>query len=539
MAKFVVLKSLSEVPEVPVSRAKMSWNKTGSWRSSTPDFGGKIPPCNFSCPAGEDIRGYLALVNEKKTAEAFELLTSANPLPAVCGRVCYHPCQTDCNRKQFDTELQIREIEKQIGDWGRSHDQQAMLPEPGSFRVAVVGSGPAGLAAAYYLRRRGVNIDLYDRNNLPGGILQYGIPSYRLPKEVLQAELKRVMNGVNFKPNRTLGVDLRIDDLATYDAVFIATGAHRSKPLGINGEDHAAVQSGLEFLHQVNSGKSIDLSGKKIIVIGGGNTACDVARSAYRLGGKVSMVYRRTEAEMPAFAEEIKELKQEPIELIFLASPIKIEASNDDQVTVTFQRMELGPPDDTGRSRPIPVAGSQLDLSADTLFSAIGEDPDLTFFPEVNDAHDGGFDFSQIDERIRSKLFVGGDILPNPRTVPHAVGSGRLAAEKIYAFLSGEEIQAAPIVAEVAGPENINYAYYNKIKTVIADSSVDAAEEAGRCFSCGVCTACDNCYNFCPDLAVIKSADGYQANLDFCKGCGICAAECPCGSIGMKGGGAA
>jgi len=545
MSKLVVLKSLSDTPEVPVSRAKMSWNKTGAWRSSTPDFGGKTPPCNFSCPAGEDIRGYLTLINEKKEAEAFDLLTAANPLPAVCGRVCYHPCQTNCNRKQFDTELQIREIEKVIGDWGITHHQPIPLPEIGPYRVAIIGAGPAGLAAAFYLRQRGVDIDLYDKNRLPGGILQYGIPSYRLPKETLQAELKRVLNGVNFKPNKTLGTNLAVNDLAAYDALFVATGAHRPKSLGIDGENHAGVQSGLDFLHRVNSGNSIDLADKKIIVIGGGNTACDVAQSANRLDGDITLVYRRTESEMPAFAEEIEELKNEPIELVFLAAPIQIKVSDNDQLEVKFQRMKPGPPDESGRSRPIPVSGSHLNLCTDTVFSAIGEDPDLAFFPEVSSAPSGGFDFSQVDQRIRDKLFVGGDILPNPRTVPHAVGSGRLAAEKIYAFLTGQKTPPAPAVTEVAGPNDVNFAYYAKIKTVKVGALIDSmasesvATEAGRCFFCGVCTSCDNCYNFCPDLAVIKTVDGYQANLDFCKGCGICAAECPCGSIGMNGGGTA
>lgn len=532
------------MPELAVSSSSMSWNKTGSWRSSTPLHIDKTPPCNFNCPAGENIRGYIDLLKYNKTAEAFELLTAANPLPAVCGRVCFHPCQANCNRHSFDVAIQVRLLEKFIGDWGLEKAPTRPLPETAGKKVAVIGAGPAGLAAAYYLRRRGIAVTVYDDHSLPGGILEYGIPAYRLEKDVLQAELRRVLTGIEFKANMKFGRDFDLGALLDYDAVFLATGAHRSKNLRIEGENLSGVESGLAFLQRVNSGKKTDVQGRDVLVIGGGNTACDVARSAYRLGAKVTLLYRRTEREMPAFAEEIEQLKAEPITCEFLVAPERITRGEDGKLVLTATRMKLGEPDKSGRARPVVIDGSQFSLAADRIYAAIGEDPDVSFFPETQHKDDGGFDFSKIDARLAGKLFVGGDLLPNPRTVPHAVGSGRLAADKMLAQLRGETLPADNRIVEVAGPEDINYRYFTRVNTVKWQTGLVAGgqitDEAGahleaeRCFSCGVCSKCDNCFNFCPDLAVIKSADGYQVNLEYCKGCGICAAECPGGSLRMR-----
>lgn len=526
-----------------ISRSPMSWNKTGSWRSSTPIHGGKVAPCNFNCPAGEDIRGYIGLMKENKVEEAFDLLTKANPLPAVCGRVCYHPCQANCNRQGFDVEIQVRLLEKFIGDWGLESGRRSFLAEAKSKAIAVIGAGPASLTAAYYLRGKGFSVTIYDENSLPGGILQYGIPSYRLPKDVLQAELRRVLSGVEFKANMKLGSEFDIGELLNYEAVFLATGAHKSKRMNIKGENEQGVEPGLDFLKRADS--NLVMRGKNVVVIGGGNTACDVARTAYRLGARVQLVYRRTEKEMPAFAEEIQQLKAEPIEVEFLAAPESIEPQGG-RLKVSFIRMKLGEPDESGRSRPVPIKGSSFDVIVDKVYTAIGEDPDLSFFPEVQKGGDGGFDFSAVDDRLRRKLFVGGDILPNPRTVAHAVASGRLAASKIEAFFKGEAFQEKQNIAEVASPQDVNYFYFTRINSakwkskLIADGEMagprEAVLEAERCFSCGVCSRCDNCYNFCPDLAVIKSADGYRVNLDYCKGCGICVSECPVGSMRMESG---
>jgi len=353
-----------------------------------------------------------------------------------------------------------------------------------------------------------------------------------------------MMQGIEFKANMKFGADFDIGDVLAYDAVFLATGAHLSKNLRAPGEQSRGVESGLDFLKRINSGESIDLSGQQVMVIGGGNTACDVARSAVRLGARAGIYYRRTENEMPAFAEEIEQLKAEPIKLEFLAAPEKIEHDESGRLRVTFIRMKLGEPDESGRCRPEPIPGSQFEAIADRLFAAIGEDPELSFFPDVKKHEDGNLDVTGLDSRLVGKLFIGGDLLPQPRTVPHAVASGRLAAEKIAAFLRGETFQTPERIVEVAGPEDVNYNYFTRINQVkwaggltvdghIADRE-KAIAEAGRCFSCGVCSKCDNCYNFCPDLAVIKTPSGYQVNLDYCKGCGLCAAECPGGSLRME-----
>lgn len=546
MNKFIVFKSVDEMPELPVSQASMSWNKTGSWRSATPGHQGKTPPCNFNCPAGEDIRGYINLMKHDQIAEAFDLLTKANPFPATCGRVCYHPCQANCNRHSFDIEIQVRLLEKFIGDWGIENNRMWSLPDLNSKKVAVIGAGPAGLAAAHYLRRKGVSIELYDENHYPGGILHYGIPSYRLDKDVLKAELNRVLNGIEYKANMRFGSDFDFGTLEDFDAVFLATGAHLSKRMNINGEDLSGVESGLDFLKRVNAGNAVKLDGKKVIVIGGGNTACDVSRTAYRLGATVRLAYRRTEKEMPAFAEEIEQLKAEPIGLEFLTAPKRVNRGEDGRLSVICHRMKLGQPDADGRARPVVIEGSDFEMTADVVYAAIGEDPDLSIVPGLEHGTDGDVDLSKVDKRFRQKLFFGGDILPNPRTVPHAAGSGRLAAEKIMAFLRGVAFESPGSICEVVGPEEINYSYFTRINAAkhagrltdaggITDRAA-AVEEANRCFSCGVCFECDNCYNFCPDLAVIRTPGGYQVNLDYCKGCGICATECPSGSLGMTRG---
>jgi NADPH-dependent glutamate synthase beta subunit-like oxidoreductase len=546
LGKFVVFKNVDDMPETAVSRSSMSWNKTGSWRSSTPVRKDLRPPCNHSCPAGENIRGYIDLIKKNKVRDAFDLLTEANPLPAVCGRVCYHPCQSNCNRKDFDTELQVRLMEKFIGDWGIDEKISPELPKLSSKKAAIIGAGPAGIAAAHYLRLKGINVTIYDDGSILGGILQYGIPSYRLDKEILRLELDRVLSGIELKLNSRFGSDFDIGDLIDYDSIFLATGAHRSRSLGIDGESLDGVEPGLAFLRNVNEGKSYDLRGRKVIVVGGGNTACDVARSAYRLGAQVALVYRRTEKEMPAFSEEIEQLKSEPIKTEFLAAPVRVERTDDGKLKVLLIRMKLGEPDESGRARPTPIKGSEFELTADRVFSAIGEDPDLSFFPVTSKDNEGYFDFSGVDKRIRDKLFIGGDILPNPRTVPHAVGSGRLAAERIISMFEGKNYDPPEEIAEVAGPEDINYIYFTRINAAKWSERINsggrisdvetAVEEANRCFSCGVCYECDNCFNFCPDMSVVRSADGYHVNLDYCKGCGICAQECPCGSLKMEGG---
>ena len=517
-------------------------NKTGSWRYSRPVHEEKMPPCNGACPAGNNIQGFIRLIRDEKLLDAWRLVKETSPLPGVCGRVCPHPCEQECNRGKYDEAMSIHALERLVADYAfkekASEESRVSL---GKERVAIVGSGPAGLSCAYFLAKDGYQVTVFESLPAIGGMLRVGIPEYRLPREILDKEIADIEAlGVSFKTNTKID---NVKELKDYDAVLIATGAHSSRALEVPGEDIAGVISGTEFLRKLNLDGNVQI-GKSVVVIGGGNTAIDAARSALRLGAKSTIVYRRSREEMPAIEEEIEAAVKEGIEIVYLAAPMKVIAQDGEVKEVEFTRMRLGEPDETGRKRPIPIEGSTFTMQVETVISAIGETPDLSLLPEgVAPSETGG----KVDG---IQVFGGGDAVTGAGRVVDAIASGKRAARAIDKLLRGKEVEQEPI-KELAPFEDVNTAYFPRQAVVkmpelslgkrtssfseinLGISVEDGIKEATRCFSCGICRECDNCVYFCPDICVAVIDGSYEFDYDYCKGCGICSRECPAGVIRM------
>ncbi|MBW7934588.1 MAG: FAD-dependent oxidoreductase [Gemmatimonadaceae bacterium] len=566
------------VPEVAVSSMSTLATRTGSWKYQHPEYHDKVAPCNARCPVGIDIEGYMNLLREGRVDEARDLLLSENPMPAVTGRVCHHPCESACNRRAFDGAVAIHAVERMLGDLAHQRPAPVVKAAGRAERIAVVGSGPAGLAAAYHLARLGYGVTVYEAADAPGGMLRLGIPEYRLPRAVLDNDIARIAaHGVEITCGVKVGTDITWGELtSTFDAVCVSTGAHTSRALGVPGEQLPGVRPGLAFLRDVNSGKRPDL-GQRVIVVGGGNTAMDCARSAMRLGAKVTVAYRRTRAQMPAIREEIEDAMREGAEFVFLVNPVEFTAQHGRVHTMVCERKALGEPDASGRRRPVPT-GETLILEADTVLTAIGESSALqNFFPDI-EGSDAGLRVDALGGTNRDLLFAGGDVTDLERTVADALGAGKRAAIGIDRHLRHHYGDTAELNAlrfaegnlsatrwmgrdpvrrvapqnEVVTPDDVNFTQYRRVARhadphlpsadavrgfdeVNAGLSVpEAMEEAQRCFNCGVCIQCDVCLIFCPDAAITRAEGGaYVIAMDYCKGCGICAAECPRGAITM------
>ncbi len=559
-ARVVTFSSEAEMPMMPASVASTLYNKTGSWRYMRPLYANQTPPCNAACPAGEDIVMYLQLTAQGRYAEAWQTIVRENPFPGVCGRVCPHPCESECNREHLGGAIAIHCQERFLADYAAAHelDLPAVDAPPREERVAVVGAGPAGLSCAYHLRRMGYRVTVFEASGQPGGMMRL-IPEYRLPKRVLEREIGAIVAlGVEMKTGVRLGVDLSWEDLQDYAAVFLAVGQSVSRELGVPGEDAAGVLHGIEFLARVERGQKVDL-GQKVAVIGGGNTAMDAARTARRLGAEVTILYRRSRAEMPAIDEEVNETLDEGVKIEFLCAPVAVLTENGRVRGLRLTRMELGAPDASGRRRPLPVAGSEYELEFDTVIPALGQVTDLSFLRAEVQTERGRI---VTDERAATAcppIFAGGDAVTAFGTVTAAVGSGKRAALAIDCFLRGVErpfpdlahnVQAVPRRRDptVIRFENLNTAYFEEeprpqerqlpaAERVTSFAEVNrgyseevALNEARRCFSCGTCNECDNCLIFCPDVAVLRGDsddEPFVFNYDYCKGCGICVSECP------------
>ena len=556
MSKQVVFKGAQEMPPMAVSLEDMSFNKTGSWRYLRPVYQEKLAPCRIGCPAGTDWPHVLDLISEEKLSEAWRLIKEENPLPGVCGRVCYHPCESACNRRHFDEAVSIQALERFVADACLDSKREIPRIERRSERVAIVGSGPAGLACAHSLARQGFQVTVFEAESEPGGMLRVAIPSYRLPREVLDREIEDIASlGVEFTLSAPIGSRVDLEELwQRYEALFIATGAHQSRPLHIAGEENAGVMTGLEFLKAVNAGRRVDM-GQRVIVIGGGNTAMDAARTALRRGARPVILYRRTRAEMPAIAEEVEEAEQEGIEFVFLAAPREIQIVKN-TLELECVRMKLDAPDASGRRRPVPIVGSEFVIEADCILKAVGEEPELSFLSESIQTSAGILVSNPRSLLEREGLFIGGDAQSGPSTVIEAIASGKAAARAIQRYLQNRQPGAAKRKVKRSVPEEIPFERLNldyfrtvpraHVSHLPASSRIEsfseikgslsckqAVAEAQRCFSCGVCNFCDNCRVFCPDVAISRRNGAYAIDAEFCKGCGICAEECPRGVISL------
>ncbi len=521
-------------------------NKTGSWRTERPVYVSRLPPCNVQCPAGEDIQGWLFHAESGNYEAAWKHLTRDNPFPAIMGRVCYHSCESVCNRATLDSAVGINSVERFLGDEALKQGWKFAPPTTESGKhVLVVGAGPSGMSAAYHLRRLGHAVTVLEAGPLVGGMMRFGIPKYRLPRDVLDAEIQRIVDmGV------TVRLNTKVDDIAKtmqeggFDAAFLAVGAHIAKRAYIPAKDSSHILDAVAVLRSME-GEDQPMLGRRVVVYGGGNTAIDVARTAKRLGAtEAIIVYRRTREKMPALDFEVEEALQEGVMVKWLST---IKSMGDGFLTV--EKMVL---DASGSPQP---TGEFETLEADSLVLALGQDVDLSLLDGVDGLvmKDGVVQVDPLTMMTgHSGLFAGGDMVPAERNVTVAVGHGKKAARHIDAWLRGAVSQ--PIAKHApATADRINPWYYSDApKTVRPQldlarrtSSFDEVQggltednalfEARRCLSCGNCFECDNCYGVCPDNAVIKlgPGKGFEFNYDYCKGCGICVAECPSGAIDM------
>lgn len=520
-------------------------NLTGSWRTERPVYVDRLPPCNNACPAGENIQTWLYHAESGDYKSAWHSLTENNPLPAIMGRVCYHPCEGACNRAHIDEAVGINSVERFLGDAAIRNGWQFAPPQADTGkRVLVVGAGPSGLSAAYHLRRLGHAVEIHEAGPFAGGMMRFGIPKYRLPRDVLDAEIKRILDlGVTLKLNSK--VDRIVNTMKTgrFDAAFLAVGAHIGKRAYIPAGSAAKVLDAVSLLRSME-GEDKPLLGRRVVVYGGGNTAIDAARTARRLGAtEAIIVYRRTRDRMPAHDFEVEEALQEGIMIKWLSTIKRM-----DQGALTVEKMKL---DKKGFPQP---TGEFETLEANSLVLALGQDVDLSLLDGVHGLEIKG-GVVQVAPNMMTGyagVFAGGDMVPSERTVTVAVGHGKKAARHIDAWLRGQAY-AGPQKHELASIDKLNAWYYADAPKTVRPKleaarrlntfeeiqggldETNAQYEARRCLSCGNCFECDNCYGVCPDNAVIKLGPGkrFQFNYDYCKGCGVCAQECPCGAIAM------
>jgi NADPH-dependent glutamate synthase beta subunit-like oxidoreductase len=519
---------------------------TGPARSRRPVYVDLRPPCNDACPAGEDIQGWLAYAQAGKYREAWELLVRDNPLPAIHGRACYHPCESSCNRQELDATVSIHAVERFLGDLSNAGDWPFPQGRPSSGkRVLIVGAGPSGLSAAYHLLRLGHAVEIHEAGPVAGGMMHFGIPAYRLPRADLLAEVRRIERlGARIVLNHKVENVLTERDAGQFDAAFLAIGAHVSKHIEIPARDAARVIDAVSFLRDASAGER-PLLGRRVVVYGGGNTAMDAARTARRMGAEEALiVYHRDRAHMPAHSFEADEAVAEGVKIQWLRSIRDIGATS-----LTVEEMELGA---DGRPRP---TGRFETLESDAVVLALGQNTDSQFLrgvPGVELKPDGTVVVGRDLMTGHPGIFAGGDMVPSERTITVAVGHGKRAARSIDAWLRGEQVAALPKAppvtfamlhlpvlsdADPSRQEVLAAAERTKSFTeVVAGLSArEARYEAQRCLSCGNCFECDNCLAACPEDAIVKLGPGLRYRYDYakCTGCAVCFEQCPCHALEM------
>ncbi|MHB8090177.1 MAG: FAD-dependent oxidoreductase [Syntrophales bacterium] len=557
---------------IPLSFTTTEGNKTGSWRFLRPHFENKTAPCSATCPAGEDIPQIELLAAQGDFKEAWEAILRENPFPATCGRVCFHPCEGICNRGNYDEALAVHTLERFLADTAARYDFHPPTPgaAPRNERIAIVGGGPAGLATAWFLIRLGFKCDVLEAAAEVGGLLRWGIPAYRLPQDALLQDVERLQAaGVEIFTNRRVDEKFLTDPDSRYQAFIIACGHAKGQQIGIPGENAAAVVEGLDFLRDLRAGIPVSHDGTTA-VIGGGNTAVDVARSVVRLGGKAVIYYRRRKQDMPAFAEEIRMAIEEGVTIQELVAPAEVKHEVN-QLVLKLQRMVVSG-EEAGRARVVPATGNPEFVKAQRVIRAIGAGPQEAWMEPPQAGPDTlAFSHSRIvlGQGQRPVLYTG-DLANETKSVTHAIASGKQAAIALDIFFREGAAAIASALADctvgdgsaqsleiylggerklrsshVVGYSEINTEYFSfapRIKQprlLIEErrrsfSEIDlkisaglAMKEAARCFNCGFCNNCDNCRLFCPDVTVIREADTRRINYDYCKGCGICVVECP------------
>jgi formate dehydrogenase major subunit len=529
----------------------------------------KQAPCQAGCANCGDIRGWIAAVAQRRSmgesreqayARAWRLITDVNPFPATLGRICPHPCENQCNRGGRDEPLAINAMERFLGDYGL----QASLPLPRLRNrkwpewLGVVGAGPSGLSFAYQMARRGYRVTVYDARKKAGGMLRYGVPDYRLPQEVLDAEVNKILElGVELELSTRVGLHISLDTLRSrHSALYLGIGAQKGRALAVPGGDGPSVWSGTDYLSRINRGETI-ATGRRVVVVGGGNTAVDAARCARRGGADVTVLYRRSRAEMPAIAHEIDEALEEGIELMLLAAPVALEREADGRLkTLRAQRMELGEPDASGRRRPVPVADSEFSLPVDSVISALSQLPVLEGLESLD--HEGDWLVADATGELERDILAGGDAL-GPGIAGEAIVQGRRAAELLHGRFRGldlektsdphipdigvEQIMFAtkprcePVQAEPLEPEQRLQAGMAEFTRTIGEEEFLA--EVERCYSCGACFGCEQCFMYCTAGCFTRAEDPrgghyFVLNLENCGECGKCVEVCPCGYLELE-----